>query len=125
MSVDVAAREADAILAWAVAGWVDYQARGLAEPDAVLRATERYQADADAIGRFLADACLINPHMWVGVGELFDRWAAWSAEDGAEPVGKRTFGEAMDTRGFPAVKGTGGVRIRRGIGLASDEGDDR
>lgn len=117
--------EADAILSWAVAGWVDYQARGLAEPDAVLRATERYQADADAIGRFLADACLVNPHMWVGVGELFDRWAAWAAEDGAEPIGKRTFGEAMDTRGFPAIKGTGGARIRRGLGLASDEGEDR
>src|SRR5665647_220111 len=116
--------EVDAILAWAVAGWVDYRSRGLDEPDAVLRATERYQADADAIGRFIADVCLINPHMWVGVGELFERWSAWSAEDGAEPIGKRTFGDAMDKRGFPAVKGTGGARIRRGLGLASDEVSD-
>jgi len=120
---DKLALEVDAILAWAVAGWVDYQARGLDEPDAVLRATERYQADADAIGRFLTECCLVNPHMWVGVGELFERWSAWSAEDGTEPIGKRTFGDAMDKRGFPAVKSHGN-RIRRGIGLVTDEGDD-
>jgi putative DNA primase/helicase len=112
--------EADAILSWAIAGWAEYRTRGLDEPAAVLRATERYQADADALGRFLADACIINPHMWVAVGDLFDRWARWSAEDGTEPIGKRTFGDAMDRRGFPAVKGTGGVRIRRGLGLAAD-----
>jgi len=92
--------EADAILTWAVQGWADYGQQGLAEPDAVLKATEAYQTDADAVGRFLTDCCILNPHMWVSVVDLFDRWARWSAEDGTEPIGKRTFGDAIDKRGW-------------------------
>jgi putative DNA primase/helicase len=113
--------EADAILSWAVQGWAEYQARGLAEPDAVLRATERYQADSDALGRFLAECCILNPHMWVTVADLFDRWTRWAAEDGTEPMGKRAFGDALDRRGHTVTRGTGGTRIRRGLGLAAED----
>jgi len=116
--------EADAILAWVIAGWADYQARGgLAEPEGVLKATEAYQADSDAVGRFLADCCLINPHLWVSVGDLFDRWVRWAAEDGSESGGKRVFGDVLDKRGFAATK-SNGTRIRRGIGLSTDEQEE-
>ncbi|MCB2177571.1 MAG: hypothetical protein KQH57_17315 [Actinomycetales bacterium] len=116
--------EADAILSWAIAGWADYHANGLAEPSAVVKATERYQADSDAIGRFLAECCLINPNMRVTVAELFDRWTRWAAEDGTDPLNKRAFGEAIDGRGYPATKSTGGLRVRKGIGLAADDNDE-
>jgi putative DNA primase/helicase len=118
--------DADAILAWAVAGWTAYQAVGLAEPEAVLAATDRYHADSDAITRFLDECCFINPNEYVGVGELFDRWSKWSLAEHVDPINKRAFGEVMDARGFPATKSTGGRRIRRGLGLASsDDEPDR
>lgn len=117
--------EADGILGWAVQGWLDYQAQGLAAPAAVVTATDAYQADSDAIGRFLTECCLLNPHMFVTVGDLYERWVRWSAEDGAEPIGKKAFGEAMDKRGHPAHRGTGGARVRRGIGLLDDSEEDR
>lgn len=113
--------EADAILAWAVAGWVDYQACGLAEPDAVLAATERYQADADAIGRFIAECCLVNPHMFATVADLWDRWCQWRVDDGAEEISKKAFGDALDKRGHTVKRGTGGTRRRTGIGLAAED----
>lgn len=113
--------EADAVLAWAVAGWVDYQARGLAEPDAVLAATDRYQADADAIGRFITECCIVNPHMFATVADLWDRWCQWRIDDGAEEVSKNAFGDALDRRGHTVKRGHGGVRRRLGIGLAADD----
>lgn len=116
--------EAAAILAWAVDGWRDYTEQGLAEPEAVVRATDDYHADSDAIARFVTDCCLTNPHMHVTVGELWDRWTRWCVEEGAEEIPKKAFGEAMDKRGFTAAKGAKGVRLRRGIGLLADDDEE-
>lgn len=115
--------EADAILAWAVAGYADYDELGLDEPDAVRIATDAYQLASDAIGRFIEERCLLNPHMHATTGELFDAWCKWAAADGAEPMSSKAFGKAIDDRGYPAVKSTGGRRVRRGIGLYEEDDD--
>ncbi len=118
------AAETDAVLAWCLAGWQAYREDGLGEPEAVMRATAEYQSESDTIGRFIAQRCVVNRAAHVGVGLLFERFSAWAAEDGAEPVTKRAFGDAMDRRGYPAVKTTGGLRVRRGLGLAADADED-
>ncbi len=120
------ALEAPAVLAWAVAGWQEYHGSGLAEPAAVIKATADYQADADAIARFIESECIVNPHMWVSVADLWDRWGRWRMDDGAEEIKKKAFGEALDRRGIKSDRGTGGSRIRRGLGLSSEdeEGDE-
>ena len=71
--------------------------------DAVMAATDAYHAASDAIARFL---------------DQWDRWTSWATDDGAEPVSKRAFGEALDKRGYPVHRGTGGRRVRRGLGTA-------
>lgn len=114
--------EASAVLAWAVAGWRDYSTQGLAEPAAVVKATEDYHATADATARFVADCCLVNPHMHASVSDLWARWCRWRAEDGAEEISKKAFGDSLDKRGLAADK-LRGTRIRRGIGLQSDDED--
>lgn len=118
------ALEAASILSWAVAGWQDYNRQGLAEPAAVLEATDDYHAAADAIARFIDAECLVNPHMFVVVGDLWDRWIRWRSDDGAEELSKKAFGEAIDKRGFPVHRGTGGKRIRRGIGLQAEDEEE-
>ncbi|OZC55926.1 hypothetical protein CH267_14830 [Rhodococcus sp. 06-621-2] len=113
---------ADAILTWAVEGWSDYlRLRGLAEPAAVIAATDAYHDDADALGRFVKDCCVESPIVSAPAGQLFDAWCKWAADDGTEPGSKKAFGEALDARGFTSRKGGGGARIRSGIGLATDE----
>ena len=47
------AGEAGAILAWLVAGYLDWRKNGLAEPEKVTEATQAYRADSDPLGRFL------------------------------------------------------------------------
>lgn len=116
--------EADAVLTWALAGWGDYQQRrGLAEPEAVTRATDAYHATADAVGRFIEAECLIGPHMHASVADLWERWCRWRAEDGADEMPQKALGEALDRRGYALHRGTGGRRIRRGIGLTSTDNE--
>lgn len=114
--------DADAILAWAVHGYRQYSQIGLAEPEAVLRATDDYQQASDAVGRFIADACFLSPHAFALTSELFTRWTAWAVEDGAEPVSVKKFGQALDAHGYPTRGGTGRERRHRyGLGLLAED----
>lgn len=116
--------EADAILAWAVAGWASYNERGgLADPSAISSATEAYKAGSDSVGEFL-DARTFrsgNSQVRVKVADLADAYEAWCRAEGIEPLSKRGFGEALDRRGIEAVKGGKGVRFRVGLALLTDE----
>lgn len=116
--------EADAILSWAIAGWVEHQQLGLAEPAGVIKATDNYHAASDALTRFLAECCLIGPSHHAAVTRLWDRWLQWRADDGSEELSKRAFGDALDKRGYPVHRGSKGLRIRRGIGLCANDEEE-
>lgn len=116
--------DADAILAWAVAGYRSYDQIGMAEPDAVKAATNDYQRASDALARFIAEACYLAPAAYATTGQLFERWSAWAVQDGAEPMSSKKFGQALDQRGYPAGPGGRAGRRRKGIGLLADEGED-
>ena len=49
--------ETDAILAWIIQGWTDYDRAGLQEPDEVTEATWNYRQDSDAYARFVSEQC--------------------------------------------------------------------
>lgn len=115
--------ELDAILTWCIAGWVDYQqCGGLAEPAAVLAATDAYHTSSDAVARFITEACIVNPHMRVTVADLWARWCRWCSEDGADEGTQKAFGMDLDNRGFPVKKS--GARWRIGIGLLAEDEEE-
>jgi putative DNA primase/helicase len=119
--------EADAILAWAVEGYRQYNDKGMDAPEAVKAATDGYMRDSDAVARFITDCCMVSPHAYATVEDLFARWSKWASEDGAEPLTKRAFGDALTTHGYESIR-RGGRSLRPGIGLMADEdseGDDR
>ncbi|BBZ38577.1 DNA primase family protein [Mycobacterium conspicuum] len=113
--------EADAVLAWAVAGWLEYRKNGLNEPEAVVLATDQYQRASDAVARFIADECSVDsPVLKATTKVLHEAWQRWQATDGAEPMSAAAFGQALDSKGFPARKGAQGQRWREGIALRSE-----
>ncbi len=116
--------DCDAVLAWAVEGYRQYVARGLAEPEAVRVATERYQLDSDALSRFIEERCLTGPHYRVPAGQLFDSWSRWCITEGIDAGSKKAFGIALDRKGFADGRTSAG-RHRTGIALlAEDDADD-
>lgn len=118
--------EADAVLAWAVAGWADYENRDrkLAEPESVQVATAAYRVESDAVARFLDERCQLSqlsPHVRTGVSDLFAAWTAWAKLDGAEPMSAKAFGQALDRHRLEPARVSNGKRWRRGVELLPDE----
>lgn len=113
--------EADAVLTWAIHGWQDYQVGGLCEPQAVQVATDDYQLKSDDVARFIKDRCIPNPNMFVKVSDLWDAWTEWRLDDGAFEISKNALGEAFEDLGYVVSRGTGGMRIRRGLGLSDED----
>lgn len=113
------AAEAGAILAWLVAGYLDWRRNGLAEPDKVTEATQAYRAESDPLGRFLDERCLRMPTLHAGSTELFGAYEKWCAAEREDPGTPKAFGEALKIKGFESYKSHGVMRWR-GVGLAHE-----
>lgn len=112
-----------AILAWAVDGAKRYLADGLREPEAVKAATETYAENTDTIGRFIDDECVINPSLVSSVTAIRAAYEDWCRANGERPITGRRFAGQLAKHGVQvgrgAPKGTAGVRMYGGIGLAA------
>lgn len=114
---------ADEILSWAIEGWREYQRTGLSEPEAVLKATNEYRSDSDAVGRFIEDKCVTSsPVLKATTSQLFEAWQQWRARDGASEMTSKAFGKALDRHGYPQTDRTATGRWRTGIAVKAAEG---
>jgi putative DNA primase/helicase len=112
------AAELEAVLAWLVAGYRDWQTHGLAEPQQVTTATAAYRQDSDALRRFIDQRCLTGPHLHTGSTELFTAWSKWCADEGEDPGSQTAFATALQNKGLDKTKDRAGRMRWRGIGLA-------
>ena len=111
--------EAGAILAWLVAGYLDWRRNGLAEPEKVTEATQAYRADSDPLSRFLDEKCQRGAMFSVRSSQLFaayEKWCGTEREDSGTP---RSFGDAMKAKGLESYR-SNGIHWR-GIGLSADD----
>ncbi len=109
--------ELPGILRWALEGWRLYQAEGLEPPDAVRAATDTYREQSDPLGEFLADRCTLHAHLTTTASELHKAFSRWANAAGELPLSRRVLGERLASRGFKAIRITGGVRAWSGLGL--------
>lgn len=114
------AGELGAVLAWLAAGYRDWAAAGLAEPGQVTDATAAYRARSDALGRFLAELCVLSGQCTAGSSDLYAAWAKWCANEGEEPGSQVAFAAALQNKGYDKVKDRTGRMRWHGIGLAAD-----
>jgi P4 family phage/plasmid primase-like protien len=113
--------ERDGILAWAVDGCLEWQRIGLNPPPAVLAATEEYFDDEDAIGRWIAEACLKGSSCTELVSTLFNAWKTWAEATGEHFGSIRSFSQDLAARGFDKWREP--VTTRRGFrGIALKTG---
>lgn len=113
--------ELEAVLAWIIAGWQEYQVLGLAEPPKVLARTAAYRADTDGLAQFITDNCITGDGANVALDVLWVAWERWANPAGfiRQAPTKREFSKAMEARGFEQGK-SGGNRKWKRIGLKSD-----
>lgn len=112
---------ADEILSWCVDGWAEYREKGLAEPAEVLAKTKEYQADSDAIGRFIEDKCVTSsPVMKARTSQLFEAWQKWRTTEAVAEISMKAFGKALDRHGYPVAEKNHEGRWRKNIALRGE-----
>lgn len=116
---------ADAILSWAVAGYVDYKANGMREPSSVVNATDEYRAESDHVARFVSEDCIRGDGHEAMSGALFAAWQMWAGKEGVDPGPQNTFLKALDRLGFHAGKRRKAGVPRLGLSLMVSIADDR
>ena len=117
---EVLQEELSGILNWALLGCLDWQSDGLAPPALVQEATSQYQAEEDAVGRFLAEQCVTGEGRSVSAGALYAAYREWCQTSGEYPRSQTAFGRRMAERQFQRDRHpvTRGWRYQ-GVGLAS------
>jgi putative DNA primase/helicase len=85
--------EAEGVLAWIVAGALEYLNYGLNPPKKVLAATDEYRHDSDIIGSFIRTACVVTGRVddIATPADLFIAYSNWQTRSGAIELHKNTF----------------------------------
>jgi putative DNA primase/helicase len=97
-------KEAPGILAWAIKGCLDWQRDGLAEPEYVRTATQKYREDNDPIELYLnentEDGSRKNPEYWTEFSEIYEGFKNFSKANGHYEISKKAFGREMAQHGY-------------------------
>ncbi len=115
-----------AVLAWAVAGCVDWQRHGLRTPAAVEEAVQDYRQESDPLREFVDECCIIHPQERAPVGDLYAAYRQWCEANGIRrPLDSAVFGRRLTAKGFAVTvqrDGASTLRVRDGIGLIPEDG---
>lgn len=109
------------ILSWALDGGLAYQKIGLATPEAVAQATDRYLEVEDAVGRWLEERTLKDPDAWASTKDLHSDFGSWAVVAGEYKRSERKLAQELEQRGFERERNwqNAGERGFRGLGLLS------
>ncbi len=115
-----AAISGPAILAWALAGCIEWQKTGLAIPASIERATEDYRASQDPLRDFFDEALVFDVGAKAARAALSRRYESWCKANAVRhPVAPKAFAERLRARG--AIDGkSNGSRVWNGVGLVED-----
>lgn len=111
-----------ALLAWIVAGCLEWQKIGLQVPEAVRRSSGDYASEMDRLMGFLAEKCVRHSGSRVGLADLSDAYEDWCAVAGTHPLGRKGLSERLRGEGFKQGK-SGTFRYWQGLQLL-DKLDD-
>ncbi len=115
------ADELPGILAWAVAGCLQWQRDGLNAPAAISDAVREYRSEMDILGQFIADRCEVQQHGQVTAKALYLDYTRWAASAGEVAVSQTKFGRAMTERGFRKSRVSAG-HVYHGLSLPVTDG---
>lgn len=117
----LATEHGEAILAWLVAGAVDWYAGGLVEAEQVRRATLEYRKREDVFSRFLEERTTAIDGR-TRIKHLRESWKAWARNAGAGVGRDQDFTEWLQVRGH-AVETYQGAKFVCGVGIIAGDDD--
>ena len=114
--------DADAVLMWAMRGYLDYKERGgLDEPSAVLAATAEYRRDSDVVGLFLEERYVLDGESAIQFGVVYEQWESWRvSNDGGPRISRKSFPKELARFGLSVEARSGNVRFVVGLRAPTD-----
>lgn len=103
--------ELPGILRWVVLGCVDWQEKGLGEPEAVRAATSEYRRESDVLGEFLSTHVVFEGDARVSRKALRERYEEWCKDAGHLPLGARKVAQRLREHGCSSASVREGLRI--------------
>jgi len=112
--------DAEAILAWMVAGTGAWLESRLVTPDEVMEATGAYRTEMDTIGQFIEDCVegTSTPRAFLPSATLYAAYKAWCDEQGEHARSQKALSQEMVTRGFFLGMSNDHAKTRGFFGLA-------
>ena len=100
-------KEWPGILAWAVAGCLEWREDGLSAPAAVTDATADYLDTEDGLGVWLAECCIPDPDVNAAPfpsSLLYSSWRTWAEQAGEFVGSQKRFTQAMVSKGYQSER---------------------
>lgn len=112
----------EAILNWCIQGAIGWNKRQLTDaPDCVKVANEDYRAREDIIHDFITDRLVSDATGSVTVAETYTAYQVYCKDNDTEPIGKRTFNEAMREHGYKDKRGNYNKVYWQGVTLLEEK----
>jgi putative DNA primase/helicase len=116
----ILAREAAGVLNWAIHGCLDWQARGLAVPEAVTAKTREHLAQSNPLATWLEEETDAVPDAVTENSQLYGSYKAWAERAGVRyPMSLKAFTIRLQEQGYTQAKDPRTRRaVTRGLALA-------
>lgn len=98
--------ELPGILAWAVAGCLEWQRIGVSDPPAVTDATSSYRTQSDAMGEFFRTHLVFSPEAKMAAKHLRSLYERWCEDMGHMPAGARKVGQRLRAAPYNVTEST-------------------
>lgn len=95
---DLVASDAPGILAWLIAGALDYLQNGLFVAEDVRAQTDAYHEEMDPIGEFWSMCVRRAPGQWVQASDLYQAYVRWSEANAKRARTNTKFGRTIKDR---------------------------
>lgn len=92
--------ELPGILAWAVAGCIEWQAKGLNPPAIITDAVRQYREDSDVLGRFIEERCSVGTLAQVKSSAFFAAYQKFCEAAGERWIPSKDLPAEVIRRGF-------------------------
>lgn len=112
--------EGAGVLNWALAGFADHRANGLAVPASVRARTDAYRTEQDIVGQWVDECCTLQASASMPQDELYGSYRTWAERNGHRPVTKRRLTVSLTERKCyraPDKRTLIGIELNRQKGL--------
>jgi putative DNA primase/helicase len=100
------------ILQWMIDGCAEWQGEGLAQPEAVRKATDDYLRDEDSVAEWISECCTTGTKDTAFSSALFNSWSKWAERAGEFVGSNKALSKKLEKRGFVKEDTRVGARFR-------------